>query len=65
MDNPLKTGKADDIRISITQDHELDYWSGKLNVSRQTLIDAVTNVGPMVDDVKQYLNQSLSEGDEN
>lgn len=60
MDDKSKTGKADDIRINIAQDHEVDYWSGQLGISRQELLDAVTAAGPMVEDLKEYLNQRSS-----
>lgn len=60
MDDTSKTGKADHSRINIAQEHEVQYWSGTLGASRQELLDAVTTVGPIVADVKEYLNRSVS-----
>jgi hypothetical protein len=58
MDNKAKTGKADDTRININETYELQYWSEKMNVTRERLKEAVAAVGPNVDDVKDYLKNS-------
>jgi hypothetical protein len=56
MPDDLKnTGKADDIRINIHQDHEVSYWSKELGVTPEKLKAAVAAVGPMVKDVKKWL----------
>ena len=36
-DDLKQTGKPDDQRINVEQDHELNYWSKELGVSRQHL----------------------------
>lgn len=54
-DNLSKTGKADDIRINIHQDHEVRYWSQTLGVPPERLKQVVREVGPMVRDVKRHL----------
>lgn len=54
-DNPNLTGKADDTRISLTQKHEVRYWTQKLDLTEIELRAAVKAVGPMVADVKKYL----------
>lgn len=54
-DNLQNTGKQDDIRININQDHEVKYWTKELNVSTDKLKEAVGKVGVMVADVKKYL----------
>jgi hypothetical protein len=54
-DDLSKTGKQDDIRININQDHEVAYWTDRLNVTADRLTLAVKEVGPMVKDVKAYL----------
>ena len=54
-DNLSKTGKADDIRINIHQNHEVRYWSQTLGVSPERLKEAVRAVGLMVRDVKRHL----------
>lgn len=35
-DDLKQTGKPDDARINVEQDHELGYWSEKLGVSRSS-----------------------------
>ena len=54
-DNLSKTGKPDDIRVNIHQDHEVRYWSQKLGVTPERLKQVVHVVGPMVKDVKRHL----------
>lgn len=54
-DDLTKTGKADDSRINIHQDHEVQYWTRKLGVTAERLREAVRLVGPMVRDVKRHL----------
>jgi hypothetical protein len=56
-DNLKQTGKADDIRININQDHEVRYWTQQLGVTSAKLREAVQTVGPMVKDVKSYLKK--------
>ena len=55
-DDPKQTGKPDDQRINVEQDHELSYWSKELGVSRDVLRQAVERVGPMVKDVRRELS---------
>jgi len=54
-DDPKQTGKPDDQRINVDQDHELTYWSEKLGVSRDRLREAVARAGPMVRNVEREL----------
>jgi hypothetical protein len=55
-DDLKKTGKPDDQRINVEQDHELNYWSDKLGVSRERLRDAVAKAGSsLVKDVQRQL----------
>jgi hypothetical protein len=56
-DDLKETGRQDDARINVDQDHELSYWSEKLGVSRDQLCEAVAKVGPMVKNVQQHLNR--------
>jgi Protein of unknown function (DUF3606) len=56
-DNLKQTGKPDDQRINIEQDHELNYWSKELGVSRDELRNAVKQAGPVVRDVRQHLSR--------
>jgi len=54
-DNLSKTGKPDDSRINIHEEHEVRYWTQKLGVTRERLVQAVKAVGPMVKDVKRHI----------
>ncbi len=57
-DDLEQTGRQDDERINVEQDHELDYWSEKLGVSRDQLRKAVQSTGPMVKDVRRHLSNN-------
>ena len=46
-DDLKQTGKPDDARINVDQDHEVNDWSEKLGVSRDELRKAVKTGGPM------------------
>ena len=56
-DDLKQTGRQDDARINVDQDHEVNYWSEKLGVSREQLRKAVQAAGPMVKDVQRHLNR--------
>jgi Protein of unknown function (DUF3606) len=56
-DDRKQTGRQDDNRINVDQDHELVYWSEKFGVSRDELRKAVQAAGPMVKDVQRHLNR--------
>lgn len=56
-DDLKNTGKQDDARINVNQDHEVAYWTKTLGVSAEKLKAAVNAVGPMVKDVKKYLGK--------
>jgi hypothetical protein len=56
-DDLKQTGKPDDQRINVEQDHELSYWSKELGVSREELRKAVEQAGPVVRNVRQHLNR--------
>jgi len=56
-DDLKQTGKQDDQRINVEQDHELSYWSKELGVSRDELRSAVQQAGSLVKDVRQHLNR--------
>jgi hypothetical protein len=44
-DDLKKTGRQDDERINVAQEHELNYWSEKFGVSREQLREAVQAAG--------------------
>lgn len=54
-DDPNKRGSADRSRIALEQEHEVRYWTKKLNSSREDLAEAVKSVGNSVDRVREYL----------
>jgi Protein of unknown function (DUF3606) len=56
-DDLKQTGRQDDSRINVDQDHELVYWSEKFGVSRDELRKAVQAAGPIVKDVQRHLNR--------
>ncbi len=56
-DDLKQTGRQDDQRINLDQDHEVSYWSKELGVSREDLRRAVEQAGPMVKNVRQHLNR--------
>lgn len=56
-DDLQQTGRQDDQRINVEQDHELSYWSKELGVSREELRNAVQQAGSLVKDVRQHLNR--------
>jgi Protein of unknown function (DUF3606) len=56
-DDLKQTGRQDDQRINVEQDHEVGYWSEKLGVSREALRKAIQAAGPMVKDVQAHLRR--------
>ena len=56
-DDLKQTGRQDDQRINVEQDHELSYWSKELGVSREQLRSAVQKAGSLVKDVRQHLSR--------
>lgn len=56
-DDLKQTGRQDDQRINLDQDHEVNYWSKELGVSREELRRAVEQAGTMVKNVRQHLNR--------
>lgn len=58
MSDDLKRKQPEDpTKININQSWEVDYWCKTLGVTESTLRVAVKAVGPMVKDVKEYLNK--------
>lgn len=48
-------GQPGDLRIHITSENELRYWTKALNCSEKKLREAIAIVGPMMLDVRKYL----------
>ena len=56
-DDLKRTGKADDARINLDPDHEVNYWANEFGVSRDELRSAVAKAGPMVKNVRDHLQR--------
>jgi len=54
-DDKTKRGDRDRNRISMAEDYEVRYWTGRLGVSRAELEEAVKSVGNSADKVRQHL----------
>lgn len=59
-DDSKQTGKPDDARIDVDQEHEVKYWSEQFGVTEQELRQAVKNAGPMIKDVRARLSSNRS-----
>lgn len=58
MPDDLKhVGRPDRDRINTSEDHEIQYWTKALGISKSKLEDAVKAVGPMAKDVRAYLSK--------
>jgi len=55
-DDPALTRPQDAQRVNVDQEHEIRYWSEKFGVSAEMLREAVEQVGPMVENVADYLS---------
>ncbi len=56
-DDLKNTGKQDDIRINVNQDHEVAYWTKELGVTAARLREVVAKVGPLVKNVRKDLGK--------
>ncbi len=54
-DNTNTRGEPDRSLISLSQDHEVAYWTRALDVTEDELRDAVRAVGSSADKVREYL----------
>ncbi|CAN7349060.1 DUF3606 domain-containing protein [Pseudoduganella sp. LjRoot289] len=50
--------QRDRSRIHVDKEWEVAYWSKKLGVPKDTLVDIVGEVGPVVEDVVKKLKES-------
>jgi hypothetical protein len=57
-DNLNLRGPEDPQKININQSWEVQYWTKKLGVSESKLRMAVSNAGPMVVNVKNWLSKN-------
>lgn len=56
-DDKTKKGPADASRISRHESYEVGYWTTTLNCTKEQLFAAIDAVGPMVKDVRAYLEK--------
>ncbi|MBR0855652.1 DUF3606 domain-containing protein [Bradyrhizobium liaoningense] len=56
-DDKTKRGKPDRERINVHEPYELDYWSKEFGITKEQLKAAVQVSGPMVVNVRNYVNQ--------
>jgi len=56
-DDTTNRGTQDRSRISLSQEHEVQYWTKALGVSKDELERAVQAVGSSADKVRQHLHK--------
>ena len=56
-DDMNNRGAQDRSRISLTEDHEVRYWTNALGVSKEQLAAAVQAVGNNADKVRAHLGK--------
>ena len=60
MSDDLKNrGEPDHSRISLTEEHEISYWTKSLGVSREVLEQTVRSVGNSANAVKRALQKPV------
>jgi hypothetical protein len=57
VDDTTKRRPQDSSRVSLSEDYEVDYWTGRFGVSRERLQEAVEAVGNGADAVARYLGK--------
>ena len=57
-DNKNTVGNPDRLRISLTQDYEVQDWSKKFGVTPEELRNAVKSVGSNAKDVENFLTRN-------
>jgi len=58
MDHKAEAENKDGQRINLNEPYELQYWSKKLKVGRSILKQAIKEAGPIVKDVKRFLEEN-------
>lgn len=57
MNNNFFSPRPQQNKINITEKYEIQYWSKKLGISHDDLIEAVKSVGTSLNEVKKYLKK--------
>lgn len=61
-DHPQEHGEGVKPRIDLQNDQDVNYWTRKLTISREELVDAVELVGDLADDVERHIRQEQAPG---
>ena len=56
-DSKKQSGSPDSKRININEEHEVQYWTKALGVSKTELMNAVGKAGTSVEAVKNFLKK--------
>lgn len=56
-DDRTKRGSQDRVRINMSEEYEVAYWSEKWHISREQLAAAMNKAGPMVSAVARQLGK--------
>ena len=56
-DNLQNRGRQDRARINVHEDWEVRHWTEALGVSKEELEEAVKQVGPVADKVREHLKR--------
>lgn len=58
QENIVELFQRDRSRIHVDKEWEVAYWSKKLGVPKDTLVDIIGEVGPVVENVVKKLKES-------
>ena len=58
-DDKSNVGAQDRSRIAMGEDYEVNYWTKKFGVSRETLADAVASAGNSAQAVADFLGKRV------
>ena len=56
-DDRTKRGSQDRVRINMSEDYEVAYWTKNWGINREQLADAVRQAGPMSAAVARHLGK--------
>jgi hypothetical protein len=56
-DNLNSAGNDNEAIINVDEQHDLQTWTNELDVAEEKLRQAIAAVGPLVKDVKRYLQK--------
>lgn len=54
-DDKTHKGRPDRDRINLSEAYEVDYWTNKLQVTKEALAEAVKHAGSQASDVAAYI----------